>query len=431
MDQVLEKINQYPELLNITKPSIKNIICYGKIIDQQFIDSLIFVYSNFFNLKSIVLVPELYPDGIECNLYNIENLEYSSKDVIIFTNTELIIHGINKKRFFTILKNISKKCKVIIFSLSLLDLNIPFEYYNFKTECISLENLLDHISLINLIDPVMENYNNNLDSFIEFIESNKDKSIYLVLPINKILKIESILKLKGIHVSRIESDTGVVISTGFTHFLKKKYSIYIYILPFIEDPFEFIKYTKDIFLQTGIEIYFDESKLKNINETLKQLCDKVVPKIIKDSGIFNKYSDLFPELKFEPIMATENYYLFELPESFRSLNLKNLNKKDQDSIRSYIKVKLIAKFDLDVKTCQLSYPSSPKDRSRKLNSLSNKISSFDYRCDVTCEVFQDYTIGVIIWNEYFANRSKNLNVLKNQNFIYQTTTGKWKYTTIT
>ena len=75
---------------------------------------------------------------------------------------------------------------------------------------------------------LLNDVNGPVESFIEFIDSIKDKSIYLVLPINKILKIESILKLKGIHVSRIESDTGVVISTGFTHFLKKKYSIYIY-----------------------------------------------------------------------------------------------------------------------------------------------------------------------------------------------------------
>jgi hypothetical protein len=430
MDQVLEKFNNYPELLNVTKGSIKNIICYGKIIDQQFIDSLVFVYTHFFNLNSLVLVPELYPNGIECNLYNIENLEYSSKNVIIFNYTDLIIENMlktNKKRFFTQLKNISKKCKIIIFSLSHLELSIPFEYYHFKTENITLENLLDRSSLINLIDPVLEKYNNNIESFIEFIESNKDKSIY-IFSIKKLVQIEFILKLKGIPVSKDES-TDIVIG-NCPQFLKKSYSIYIYILPFMEEPLELIKYTKDLFLQNNeVDIYFDESTIKNINEMVKKLCNNVSPKIIKDSIEFDKYSDI-PELP-DSVMATENYYLFKLPDTFSTLNLKHLNKKEQDSIRNYIKVKLIAKFDLDVKTCQLSYPSSPKDRSRKLNSLSNKISSFDYRCDVTCEVFQDFTIGVIIWSDFFANRSKKLNVLKNQTFIYQTTTGKWKYTTIT
>ena len=78
----------------------------------------------------------------------------------------------------------------------------------------------------------------------------------------------------------------------------------------------------------------------------------------------------------------------------------------------------------------MAAPCSPKDRSKKLNSLSNKISSYDYRCDVTCEIFKDYTIGVILWNETFANRKIILTDLKNQTFIYQTTSGKWKYTTV-
>ena len=30
--------------------------------------------------------------------------------------------------------------------------------------------------------------------------------------------------------------------------------------------------------------------------------------------------------------------------------------------------------------------------SKKLNSLANKISSFDYRCDITCEIFKDYNL---------------------------------------
>ena len=86
-------------------------------------------------------------------------------------------------------------------------------------------------------------------------------------------------------------------------------------------------------------------------------------------------------------------------------------------------------FDIEIKTCQLAAPCSPIDRSRKLNSLANKISSFDYRCDCTCEIFKDYSIGVIIWNETFANRkSLNLKLLKGTNYIYQTTYNKWKYT---
>ena len=90
---------------------------------------------------------------------------------------------------------------------------------------------------------------------------------------------------------------------------------------------------------------------------------------------------------------------------------------------------LINKFNLEIKTCQLTTPCSPKDRSRKLNSLSNKISSSDYRCDVTCEIFKDYSIGVVIWNDFFVNKEK-LNILKNETYIYKTTSGKWKFTKV-
>ena len=95
-----------------------------------------------------------------------------------------------------------------------------------------------------------------------------------------------------------------------------------------------------------------------------------------------------------------------------------------------MKLKL-SSHSIEVNTCQLSAPCSPKDRSKKLNSLSNKISSFDYRCDVTCEIFKDYTIGIIIWNETFANRKTlNLKMLKGCGYVYQTTYVKWSYTII-
>jgi hypothetical protein len=135
------------------------------------------------------------------------------------------------------------------------------------------------------------------------------------------------------------------------------------------------------------------------------------------------------ENKENAILATDEYFRFESPESIQNMDLRNLSKKDYDTIRNYIKLRLTCKFDLNVKTCQLSTPCSPKDRSRKLNSLSNKISSVDYRCDVTCEIFKDYTIGVIIWNETFNSKEK-LNVLKDETYVYQTTSGKWKYTKV-
>ena len=149
---------------------------------------------------------------------------------------------------------------------------------------------------------------------------------------------------------------------------------------------------------------------------------------IKDSQEYNTYQDLIKDAQFEPIIITEYYCKLQLEGKY---NLSSLSKKDYESIRHFIKTKLITKFDMDIKTCQLSYPCSPKDRSKKLNSLSNKISSYDYRCNVTCEVFKDFSVGVIVWNDFFSDRTElALHELKNKNYIYQTTSGTWKFTTI-
>ena len=112
--------------------------------------------------------------------------------------------------------------------------------------------------------------------------------------------------------------------------------------------------------------------------------------------------------------------------------MSSLTKREYDAIRNFVKVKLINKLIIDdVKTCQLSTPCSPRDRSKKLNSLSVKINNCEHRCSVTCEIFRDYTIGVVLWNETFSNRkSLDIEQLKNEIYIYQTTSGTWKYTTV-
>jgi hypothetical protein len=153
--------------------------------------------------------------------------------------------------------------------------------------------------------------------------------------------------------------------------------------------------------------------------------------VIKDSADFESYSELVDSLdkSQEIVLASDDYYTVNYPDN--SIDLKNLQKKDYDRIREFVKVYLLNKYDLEVKTVQLAAPCSPRDRSRKLNSLANKISSFDYRCNVTIEIFKDYTIGIVIWNETFANRKAlNLKLLKNCGYVYQTTYNKWKYTLI-
>jgi hypothetical protein len=111
------------------------------------------------------------------------------------------------------------------------------------------------------------------------------------------------------------------------------------------------------------------------------------------------------------------------------MDLSNLTKANYSTIRNFVKLKLSNTHNIDLKTCQLATVSSPKDYSKKLNSLAYKISSFNFRADITCEIFRDFTIGVIIWNEIFSNR-KVLNLDLKNTYIYQTTKGTWKYTTI-
>lgn len=148
----------------------------------------------------------------------------------------------------------------------------------------------------------------------------------------------------------------------------------------------------------------------------------------KDSMEYMKYSDIPFNKDQEVIFASEKYYLFEPNDQIKKIDLSNTNTISNDIIKTFVKLKL---FDLEVKTCQLCTPSSPKDRSKKINSLSNKISSSDYRCEVTCEIFKNHTIGVVVWTDFFSNKlDLDYSSLKNNIYVYQTTSGTWKYCTI-
>ena len=176
----------------------------------------------------------------------------------------------------------------------------------------------------------------------------------------------------------------------------------------------------------GGEVYFDSCS--GVDNHLKLISNNNLHRtIIKDSQEFDDYNTMIKDLG-EIILVSESYHKFTAPESLLKLDLSNLTKKDHDIIRNFVKLKLNNKFDLDIKTCQMSAPCSPKDRSKKINSLSNKISSVDYRCDVNCEIFKDYTIGVVVWTETITRQSEN--VFREGIYVYQTTTGKWKFTKV-
>ena len=443
--EFLEKIKTNPELIGITKyRKLNGLVCYSEHINNELIHSVCWVYQNYFSIKITLFIPGIvldFPDAVVCTLEALEQYVPQKNEIVIFGWCEHIFKDFNKRRLNTLLKNISKKNKTILFSsfslkCTLLPFLESFEFYELPTMGIQFQNLLDNVSLFDLVDPDPENYNYNVEQFIEFVKEFKNEHrIYMSLNLqpNKLLEIESLLKENGISVSRKDSEQADIVinscKTTEKAFLKGRYSIFIFSPPLFEESMELVSFFKDIFTNE-CEIFIDSSKLKNISQHLKMICkESIIPRpIIKDSIDFNSYSEIKKIIESEIIMASECYYNFQAPESLLKLDLMNLTKKDYDLIRNFVKNKLTMKYSLEIKTCQLAAPCSPKDRSKKLNSLSNKISSYDYRCDCTCEIFKDYSIGVIVWNDFFKNRKK-INIV-NQYFVYQTTYGTWKYTSI-
>lgn len=437
--EFLKRISQNPEIINITKFRENNgLVCYSEHINDTLIDSLNWVYQNYFNVTVNLFVPKIkngvYEDAVLCTLEVLEHYTPKKNEITVFAWSEFICKEIPPRRFNTLVKKFVKKNKVIFIGFTSLKCTHfsfleTFDFYEIKSSQF-YKNFLNTISLFDLIDPVPENYNENLDSFIDFVSEfkNEQKSVYISLNLqpNKLVEIENLLKEKQLIVSRKEDANAdiVINSCKTTEKIFLNYDILIFAPPLFDDPIEFICFFKDF---TG-EIFIDSSKIKNITQQLKSICDESFDKrpIVKDSAEFERYKDIVLD---DFVMATECYYNFQAPESLLKLDLTNLVKKDYDLIRTFVKNRLTIKHDIEVKTCQLAAPCSPRDRSKKLNSLSNKLSSFDYRCDCTCEIFKDYTIGVVVWNDFFRNRKK-INVSKNTTFVYQTTRGTWKYTSI-
>jgi len=414
------------ELVNITKPRYNKLISYGKFFDIKLVYSLAWIYQFYFEQPVQLFLPKcvnitetlsLFNESVGefqltnvsyCSLEAIENVNLKAGAVLIYGYSDIIFHELDlfKRRINTQLKKIKGK----IHMLSYLKLNYEFEYNEIKTNVFSF-------NLIDVIDDDEEIYESNLESLTEFIKKEKGKKIYISMDnISKLKQLEQLLIKENIAVSRKECE-GVVINSSktiTTSFLKNRYDIYIFICKF-ENKLNALYYLKEL----GEEIYFDS--VSGIEEIYNDL-----PKcIIKDSRNFDNYSDLVKEIGTNFIMASESYYRFNAPATIKTLNLSNLTKKEYDIIRNFVKLKL-NKLELDVKTCQMAAPCSPKDRSRKINSFSCKISSQDYRCDVNCEIFKDYTIGIVLWGEVMSKTEHNFK----GNYVYQTTLGKWKYTSV-
>lgn len=423
------------DLIKITKPKNNKLISYGSYFDIKLIYSLAWIYKYYFEEHVLLFLPKIvdieqtlseFNESVGEFLLTTTEVAHCSLEAIETLKTKVVIYGfadfifnelviLNKRRLCTQIKNFKHKIHILSYtSLKCLDI-VPFDsfdYFQIKKHIIHNLNYID------------------TDSIVDFISENCEKRIYLNLP--NFMEIEKSLKENGITFSRKENENIVIHTPKIIEkmFLKCKYDIYIFITKHFDYPLDILYYLKEC--SGNSEIYMDSEKNKNINSSIKSILNEQNTERtnIKDSKEYPAYNDILKDIdESQSIVVSDFYYKFNSPENILSMDLQNLSKKEYDTIRNFVKIKLTGKLDLDVKTCQLSAPCSPKDRSKKLNSLSNKISSCDYRCDVTCEIFKDYTIGVVIWNEIFSNR-KSLTVLKNQIFIHQTTNGNWKYTKV-
>ena len=416
--EFLKNVSENPELFYLLRSRESNGLIFQS--DKDFIEPLKWNYTNFLKKETIICLPG------DTSAESLESIKMTN-GVIIFADSHHTLNELvkwNKRRANTILKNISKKNQVILLTmvpLKCLELPILETFENILS---NNKFNLDLISCFDFVDHDEPTFESNIEALVDLIQEHSDKKVYVSL--NTVPNdFVSLLKERGIKYSKGDQDSNLVIhSCKTTLKSNQKADIYIFSLPLIEHPLDILHY----FQFEGI-YYLDSTNLKNVKMCFKSIYNTSIEvrSVIKDSKEFDTYSLIDTEL--EPVIVSEGYYTFQASETIQNMDLSNLKKMDSDSIRNFIKVKMTSKYDIDIKTCQIATPSSPKNRSRNLNSLSNKISSFDYRCDATCEIFKDYSIGVVIWNDHFKNR-KEINVLKNSAYVYQTTSGKWKYTSI-
>jgi hypothetical protein len=421
-------------------------------VPNDLIDSAISKFNDqfeeSFSLNQVVL--------LQANMINIENFEILNKKKTSFIswNTDMIFNdliNLNKRRLLTQFKKIIKKCcSVQILSITDMKIfDIPFlkDFIDYRiTSQYHLESIVETFHFVDLLD-----YDNQFDHdvLVELIvESVKkeNKTFYLLLDleIDQLKNVERLLIEQDIKVARneSESDCDVVINSckkGFNVFLTKDYSCYVILPPVICNSVEilyYLKYLKCLRNQDSL-IYIESSRVNNIQRNINKILNIPPNELkfrIKDSDyVFESYTDALNDLNqrhsiIDPIMASDHYIRTE----YSSIkNFDNIPKETYEQIRNFVKFKVEHKINIEIKTCQLSTPCSPKDRSKKLNSLANKISSFNYRCEVSCELFKDSTIGIVLWNEMFSRRNIKMEyLLKNKAFVYQNTMGKWKYSLI-
>ena len=444
-EKIIEKYPEFNEIIDVP-------FVYGEYFlrDWDIIFSLILYYKTL-DKNVLIILPKFlntrFQDQdvklLNGDLETLEQLSFQKNDKVLILYPHIILNELcktNKRRMNTILNNGLKKGNIQILSpvllhcLELKALELIVSYKLKMNYDINFNNLIDKISLFDF----------DMDTVVSIVSeySHKNKRVHLLLNLvnSDLILLERSIKDLNITISRTDNEDSTVVinSTKNTTNLKYNYDLYILFLPNVSEPLDYVNYFKFIGGGGSPEILVDETNVNSIKKNLKILVNSTPkPKlIVKDSTEYTNYSEIENILKKQGIVpeivsASEYYYSLK-PENdaILKMNLSNLKKSDYEIIRNYVKNKLNNKFELTVNTCQLVTPCSPKDRSKKLNSLSNKISSIDYRCDCTCEIFKDYTIGVIVWSELFSNK-RGIVLNKNDVFVYQTTSGKWKYSSIT
>jgi hypothetical protein len=437
------ELEKYPELEKfIDVPFV-----YGESMLYNFeaILRIIEIYKNVLNKNVIVFIPKYLNNyfyelinSLEITVHNesmesLEKLKFNKNDKVIFVYSHVILNelsNINKRRLNTILSAGLKKGVIQILSpvlLNYLSIEVLTNVKTLLTEKPNI-NFNNWTNFVNFMDFDEESI---CQIVKEYCENNKRVYMCLNLEVKVLKEIEKELNSMEVTTSRVDNDSSdVVINSIKDSIITNNYDVYILFLPKIMDPVHSLNFLK--FIGNGTpEILMDESNVRNITKCLKILNQTVGKKlIIKDSEEYSSYEELIGLSKESNILASDWYYSIIINNiSIKNMDLSNLKMSDYSIIRNYVKQQLSNKFNIDVNTCQLISPSHPTARYKKLNSLSNKISSIDYRCDCACQVFKNYTIGVVVWNETFSQK-KEIKLNQGDIFIYQTTKGTWKYTSI-
>jgi hypothetical protein len=387
---------------------------------------------NTFNEKIIKNEKYYLPDNFLS--INLENLSNNGNINLLIGGCDISLRdlvNINKRRINTIFKSALKK--VIIFSVSNLNNLEVFNSFEKIKILPYFEKSKNNNNSITITDSISSE-EEVLDLVLDLLNNNR---IYLNIDLpNNILKsVFNKLILKEINVIKKNPELllgpGILFEKGIPSIDINSFDIIILKLPIIRDYLDIIPFLKILSKNQDIELIIDEKSMDTIERCIYNLISEL-PQPIKinlvDSIEYPDYQSLLNELNSDFISATEKWIMLEPSQKIKNLDLSNLSNTDYETIRNYVKLKLFKMESLDINTCQLCTPSSPKNRSKKINSLANKINSIDYFCEVTCEIFKNYTIGVVIWTDFFSNKQNfSNNLLKNNIYIYQTTTGKWKY----